>query len=54
LSYLLLAFLRKLTMMQPITEYDLAQGETSESTTSYGLHFLEMIRRTKDKRYAGI
>ncbi|KAK5663543.1 hypothetical protein OQA88_3974 [Cercophora sp. LCS_1] len=33
----------------PTTDYDLSKGETNESTTSYGLHFLEMIRRTKDK-----
>lgn len=26
------------------------KGESSESTTAYGLHFLETIRRTKDKR----
>jgi hypothetical protein len=37
--------------MQPYTDYDLNQEETHESTTAYGLHFLEMIRRTKDKRY---
>jgi hypothetical protein len=41
-----------LTMVQPTTDYDLSKGESPESTTSYGLHFLEMIRRTKDKRYA--
>jgi len=28
------------------------KSETHESTTAYGLSFLEMIRRTKDKRYA--
>jgi hypothetical protein len=39
-----------LTMTQPISEYNLAKGESYESTTAYGLHFLEMIRRTKDKR----
>ncbi|KAK1755277.1 Bromodomain-containing protein [Echria macrotheca] len=33
----------------PPTDYDLSKGESYESTTSYGLHFLEMIRRTKDK-----
>jgi len=38
-------------MMQPPSDYDLSQGESPESTTSYGLHFLDMIRRTKDKRY---
>lgn len=37
--------------MQPYTDYDLNIEETHESTTAYGLHFLEMIRRTKDKRY---
>ncbi|KAL2135503.1 hypothetical protein VTI74DRAFT_8234 [Chaetomium olivicolor] len=31
------------------SDYNLLQGETSESTTAYGLHFLETIRRTKDK-----
>ncbi|KAK1828548.1 Bromodomain-containing protein [Podospora conica] len=36
-------------MPGPITDYDLARGETHESTTAYGLHFLDMIRRTKDK-----
>ncbi|KAK3354663.1 Bromodomain-containing protein [Neurospora tetraspora] len=33
----------------PYTDYDLNIEETHESTTAYGLHFLEMIRRTKDK-----
>jgi len=36
--------------MQARSNYDLSKGETPESTTAYGLHFLEMIRRTKDKR----
>ncbi|KAL2184402.1 hypothetical protein L209DRAFT_757879 [Thermothelomyces heterothallicus CBS 203.75] len=31
------------------SDYNLLQGETRESTTAYGLHFLETIRRTKDK-----
>jgi hypothetical protein len=30
------------------------QGESPESTTAYGLHFLETIRRTKDKRWVGL
>ncbi|KAK4229721.1 hypothetical protein QBC38DRAFT_358705, partial [Podospora fimiseda] len=30
-------------------DYDLMKGESPESTTAYGLHFLETIRRTKDK-----
>ncbi|KAK3984865.1 hypothetical protein QBC44DRAFT_336131 [Cladorrhinum sp. PSN332] len=33
----------------PFTDYDLMKGESPESTTAYGLHFLETIRRTKDK-----
>ncbi|KAL1838115.1 hypothetical protein VTJ49DRAFT_3020 [Mycothermus thermophilus] len=33
----------------PPSEYNLLEGETRESTTAYGLHFLETIRRTKDK-----
>lgn len=33
----------------PYTDYDLNVEETNESTTAYGLHFLEMIRKTKDK-----
>lgn len=37
--------------MQPYTDYDLNIEETNESTTAYGLHFLDMIRKTKDKRY---
>uniref|UniRef100_A0A0B7K5B8 Bromo domain-containing protein n=1 Tax=Bionectria ochroleuca TaxID=29856 RepID=A0A0B7K5B8_BIOOC len=32
-------------------EFDLSKGETPESTTAYGLAFLEQIRRTSDKRY---
>ncbi|KAK4105688.1 hypothetical protein N658DRAFT_128347 [Parathielavia hyrcaniae] len=31
------------------TDYNLMEGETPESTTAYGLHFLDTIRRTKDK-----
>ncbi|KAJ9151803.1 Protein polybromo-1 [Pleurostoma richardsiae] len=30
-------------------EFDLFKGETPESTTQYGLYFLEQIRRTADK-----
>jgi hypothetical protein len=51
-QHILLRICKQLTIMQPTTDYDLSQGESPESTTSYGLHFLEMIRRTKDKRYA--
>jgi len=36
--------------VQPITDYNLSNGESHESTTAYGLYFLDMIRRTKDKR----
>ncbi|KAH7156413.1 Bromodomain-containing protein [Dactylonectria macrodidyma] len=32
-----------------LAEFDLAKGETRESTTAYGLSFLEQIRRTADK-----
>jgi hypothetical protein len=32
------------------TEFDLSKGETRESTTAYGLSFLEQMRRTADKR----
>ncbi|KAH6634227.1 hypothetical protein B0J18DRAFT_12148 [Chaetomium sp. MPI-SDFR-AT-0129] len=42
------AFKRQRTPGQP-SDYNLLQGETHESTTAYGLHFLETIRRTKDK-----
>ncbi len=35
---------------QQPSDYNLLQGESHESTTAYGLHFLETIRRTKDKR----
>ncbi|KAK4129416.1 hypothetical protein N657DRAFT_640036 [Parathielavia appendiculata] len=31
------------------SDYNLMEGESPESTTAYGLHFLETIRRTKDK-----
>ncbi|KAK4202506.1 hypothetical protein QBC40DRAFT_276485 [Triangularia verruculosa] len=34
---------------RPPHEYDLMKGESPESTTAYGLAFLETIRRTKDK-----
>ncbi|EEU48121.1 uncharacterized protein NECHADRAFT_75379 [Fusarium vanettenii 77-13-4] len=30
-------------------EYDLSKGETRESTTAYGMAFLEQLRRTADK-----
>lgn len=33
----------------PPTNFDLSKGETPESTTAYGLAFLESIRRTADK-----
>ncbi|KAK3942759.1 Bromodomain-containing protein [Diplogelasinospora grovesii] len=36
-------------MPGPPTDYDLFKGESRESTTAYGLSFLEQIRRTKDK-----
>ncbi|KAK4157748.1 Bromodomain-containing protein [Chaetomidium leptoderma] len=39
---------RQKTPGQP-SDYNLAHGESRESTTSYGLHFLDTIRRTKDK-----
>ncbi|KAL2199098.1 Bromodomain-containing protein [Corynascus similis CBS 632.67] len=42
------ALKRQKTPGQP-SDYNLMQGETRESTTAYGLHFLETIRRTKDK-----
>lgn len=34
---------------RPPQEYDLLKGESPESTSAYGLVFLETIRRTKDK-----
>ncbi|KAL2023637.1 hypothetical protein VTK56DRAFT_1794 [Thermocarpiscus australiensis] len=36
-------------MPGPPSEYNLLKGESAESTTAYGLQFLETIRRTKDK-----
>ncbi|OAQ63042.2 polybromo-1 [Pochonia chlamydosporia 170] len=32
-----------------LAEFDLSKGETRESTTAYGMAFLEQIRRTADK-----
>ncbi|ATY62847.1 Bromodomain containing [Cordyceps militaris] len=32
-----------------VSDFDLMKGETKESTTAYGLAFLEQIRRTSDK-----
>lgn len=32
-------------------DFDLSKGETRESTTAYGVSFLEQVRRTADKRY---
>ncbi|KAK7404129.1 hypothetical protein QQX98_010087 [Neonectria punicea] len=32
-----------------LAEFDLSKGETPDSTTAYGLSFLEQIRRTADK-----
>ncbi|KAG8418612.1 hypothetical protein J3459_012216 [Metarhizium acridum] len=32
-----------------LAEFDLSKGESRESTTAYGLAFLEQIRRTADK-----
>lgn len=32
-------------------DFDLSKGETRESTTVYGHAFLDLIRRTADKRY---
>ncbi|KAM5371714.1 hypothetical protein ACJZ2D_007879 [Fusarium nematophilum] len=32
-------------------EFDLSKGETRESTTAYGMAFLEQLRRTADKGY---
>ncbi|KEY68458.1 hypothetical protein S7711_01232 [Stachybotrys chartarum IBT 7711] len=32
-----------------VADFDLSKGETPESTTAYGLAFLEQIRRTADK-----
>ncbi|PHH67317.1 hypothetical protein CDD81_80 [Ophiocordyceps australis] len=32
-----------------LAEFDLSKGETRESTTAYGLSFMEQIRRTADK-----
>lgn len=32
-------------------DYDLSKGESRESTSAYGLNFLEQIRRTADKKY---
>ncbi|KAL2165342.1 hypothetical protein VTH06DRAFT_639 [Thermothelomyces fergusii] len=40
---------KRLKTPGPPSDYNLLQGETRESTTAYGLHFLETIRRTKDK-----
>lgn len=34
-----------------LQEFDLSKGESRESTTAYGMSFLEQIRRTADKRY---
>lgn len=38
-----------LTGFQAQSQFDLLKGESSESTTAYGLAFLEQIRRTADK-----
>lgn len=35
----------------PLQDFDLSKGESRDSTTAYGLSFLEQIRRTADKRY---
>lgn len=32
-------------------DFDLSKGETRESTTAYGVSFLEQVRRTADKRF---
>ncbi|RCI12348.1 hypothetical protein L249_0473 [Ophiocordyceps polyrhachis-furcata BCC 54312] len=32
-----------------LTDFDLSKGESRESTTAYGLNFLDQIRRTTDK-----
>ncbi|PHH76253.1 hypothetical protein CDD80_1702 [Ophiocordyceps camponoti-rufipedis] len=32
-----------------LSDFDLSKGESRESTTAYGLNFLEQIRRTADK-----
>ncbi|RDA86891.1 hypothetical protein CP532_1433 [Ophiocordyceps camponoti-leonardi (nom. inval.)] len=32
-----------------LTDFDLSKGESRESTTAYGLNFLDQIRRTADK-----
>lgn len=37
---------------QALQSFDLYKGESPESTTAYGLSFLEQIRRTTDKKYA--
>ncbi|PHH72504.1 hypothetical protein CDD82_5934 [Ophiocordyceps australis] len=36
-----------------LAEFDLSKGETRQSTTAYGLSFMEQIRRTADKRHVG-
>ncbi|OIW28075.1 hypothetical protein CONLIGDRAFT_461062 [Coniochaeta ligniaria NRRL 30616] len=36
-------------MPPPPSQFNLLQGETAESTTSYGLSFLDQLRRTQDK-----
>ncbi|KAK4193472.1 Bromodomain-containing protein [Podospora australis] len=40
---------KRLKALKAPTDYDLMKGESPESTSAYGLHFLETIRRTKDK-----
>ncbi|KAF4467799.1 polybromo-1 [Fusarium albosuccineum] len=42
---------RKLALIKVLSqdEYDLSKGETRESTTAYGMAFLEQLRRTADK-----
>ena len=43
--------LSSLLTADPLQDFDLSKGESRESTTAYGLSFLEQIRRTADKRY---
>ncbi|KAB5584886.1 hypothetical protein GE09DRAFT_6420 [Coniochaeta sp. 2T2.1] len=40
---------RRFKVPPPPSQFDLMKGETPESTTSYGLSFLEQLRRTQDK-----
>jgi hypothetical protein len=39
-----------LTWVISLQDFDLSKGESPDSTTAYGLSFLEQIRRTADKK----